>query len=61
MTSRSSSFSVQPPRPQIRPSFSSRLSVAVSNAEQGEGGIGGNGTERQIDEEIEEIKRYEVL
>lgn len=38
-----------------RPSISSRVSFAVSNAEQGEAS-----REGQIDDEIAEIKRYEV-
>jgi hypothetical protein len=44
----------------IRPSFSSRLSFAISNAE--EEGVDGNtaNADQQINEEIEEIKRYEV-
>jgi chloride channel 3/4/5 len=60
MNSRTSSFSVPITRAQRRPSVSSRLSFAISNAEQGEGGAAPNGPERQIDEEIDEIKRYEV-
>ena len=60
MNSRSSSISFPPPRSQTRPSFSSRLSFAITNAEQGEAGTAPNPTEHQIDEEIEEIKRYEV-
>ncbi|KAI9857617.1 MAG: glycerol ethanol, ferric requiring protein [Vezdaea acicularis] len=59
MTSRSSSTSV-PRRPNNRRSFSSRLSFAVSNAERGQNGGLVRGEEHQIDEEIEEIKRYEV-
>src|SRR5271168_2628756 len=60
MNSRSSSFSVPAQRLQQRPSFSSRLSFAVSNAEQGEAAAASTVAEHQIDEEIEEIKRYEV-
>jgi len=60
MNSRSSSFSVPAPRLQQRPSFTSRLSFAISNAEQGEATAAPNVAENQIDEEIEEIKRYEV-
>jgi chloride channel 3/4/5 len=55
MTSRTSSFSV----PAQRPSVSNRLSFAVSLAEQGEEDIAPQGAAAQIDEEIEEIKRYE--
>ncbi|EMR84268.1 putative voltage gated chloride channel protein [Botrytis cinerea BcDW1] len=61
MNSRSSSFSVPSARLHQRPSFSHRLSFAVSSAEQGEATNVPNVAERQIDEEIEEIKRYEVL
>ena len=60
MNSRSSSTSFPPPRIQTRPSFSSRLSFAISSAEQGEAATAPNVAEHQIDEEIEEIKRYEV-
>jgi chloride channel 3/4/5 len=60
MNSRSSSFSVPTSRLQQRPSFSSRLSFAISNAEQGEAAETANVIEHQIDEEIDEIKRYEV-
>ncbi|KFY34097.1 hypothetical protein V494_07059 [Pseudogymnoascus sp. VKM F-4513 (FW-928)] len=43
-----------------RPSVASRISIAVSNAtDLGEGGPAPTGAEHQIDEEIEEIKRYE--
>ncbi|KAI1491684.1 chloride channel [Biscogniauxia mediterranea] len=56
--SRSTSFSITHPQPLQRPSVSSRLSFAVSTAERGEGGHDGPG-ERQIEEEIAEIKRYE--
>ncbi|KAI9774270.1 MAG: glycerol ethanol, ferric requiring protein [Geoglossum simile] len=58
MTSRSSSFSVRSPRTQLRPSFSSRLSFAISGAERGQHGAA---AEQEINEEIEEIKRYEIL
>jgi chloride channel 3/4/5 len=61
MNSRTSSISVPITRAQQRPSFSSRLSFAISNAEQGEAGHGPIGAENQIDEEIDEIKRYEVI
>lgn len=56
MNSRTSSISV----PAQRAHLSRRLSLAVSNAEQGEGGPAPTGVEQRIDEEIEEIKRYEV-
>jgi chloride channel 3/4/5 len=60
MNSRTPSFSVPITRAQRHPSVSSRLSFAISTAEQGEGGAAPNGPERQIEEEIDEIKRYEV-
>jgi chloride channel 3/4/5 len=59
MSSRSSSISFQPPRLQQRPSFSARLSSAIS-IEHGEAASAPGAAEHQIDEEIEEIKRYEV-
>lgn len=60
MNSRSSSFSVSAPSHRQRPSFSSRLSFAISHAEQGEAtSTTNNIIEHQIDEEIDEIKRYE--
>lgn len=59
MNSRSSSFSFPTPRLQQRPSFSARLSSAVS-LEQGSAAAASGVAEHQIDEEIEEIKRYEV-
>jgi chloride channel 3/4/5 len=58
MNSRSSSISFPTPRLQQRPSFSARLS-AVS-VEEGEAQAAPGAAEHQIDEEIEEIKRYEV-
>ncbi|KAI1470494.1 chloride channel protein [Daldinia caldariorum] len=59
MSSRTTSLSVSRSQLSHRPSVSSRLSFAVSNAEQGEG-LGSNApVENQIDEEIAEIKRYE--
>ncbi len=57
MNSRTSSISF--PRLQQRPSYSSRLS-AISTVEQGEAAGAPTATENQIDEEIDEIKRYEV-
>lgn len=60
MTSRSTSFSASTPHPHIvrRPSsLTSRLSIAVSSAERGEGGDAPAAA--QIEEEIAEIKRYE--
>ncbi|KAI9752837.1 MAG: sensitivity to high expression protein she9 [Chaenotheca gracillima] len=56
MTSRSPSSSFLSQRRPSRPSFSSRLSFAVSSAEDG---VHPGSEERQINEEIEEIKRYE--
>ncbi|CAG8970803.1 hypothetical protein HYALB_00001590 [Hymenoscyphus albidus] len=59
MTSRSSSFNVPTPGLYRRgSSVSSRISHAISNAEQG-GASGPTNAEVQIDEEIDEIKRYE--
>ncbi|KAF6820242.1 voltage-gated chloride channel [Colletotrichum sojae] len=71
MNSRSTSFSHSPHRLR-RPSISSRISFAVSNAEQAdddeddhEDGVGVGGApagrrqQQQIEEEIAEIKRYE--
>ena len=68
--SRSSSFSVSlNPRSRSlrRPSVSSRLSFAVSTAETAERGESQNNdsgraiaAQRQIDDEIAKIKRYEV-
>lgn len=56
-----SSSSMTTLRAQRRPSVASRISIAVSNAtDLGEGGPAPTGAEHQIDEEIEEIKRYEV-
>ncbi|KAL2260754.1 hypothetical protein VTK26DRAFT_5146 [Humicola hyalothermophila] len=57
--SRSTSLSIIP-QPVRRPSVSSRLSFAVSNAERGEEQNGaGIAAQHQIEEEIAEIKRYE--
>lgn len=58
MSAQSTSFS-RNPGPVRRPSISSRLSFAVSTAEQGEASVPPPG-EVQIEEEIAEIKRYEV-
>lgn len=52
--------SMTAPRAQNRPSVSRRLSIAGSSAELGEGDPAPTGAEHKIDEEIEEIKRYEV-
>ena len=68
MFSRSTSTSTRGPhpfqRPSVshRPSVSSRLSYAISTAEQGEGGSATHDApaQQQIEEEIAEIKRYEV-
>ncbi|KAH8172757.1 voltage gated chloride channel domain-containing protein [Sarocladium implicatum] len=59
MNARSSSFNRSPNLGPRRPSISSRLSFAVSNAEQGEAGERAGPAEAQIEEEIAEIKRYE--
>lgn len=58
MSRHSTSFS-RNPSAVPRPSISSRLSSAVSTAEQGETAIPAPG-QVQIEEEIAEIKRYEV-
>lgn len=58
MNSRSSSVSLHAPRQ--RPTVTSRLSFAISNAEHGEAASAPTNVEHQIDEEIEKIKRYEV-
>ncbi|KAL2070715.1 hypothetical protein VTL71DRAFT_13741 [Oculimacula yallundae] len=57
MNSRSSSVSL--PVPRKRPTVTSRLSSAISNAEHGEAANAPNPEHHQIDEEIEKIKRYE--
>ncbi|KAI1100664.1 chloride channel protein [Jackrogersella minutella] len=58
MSSRTTSFSVNPQLSR-RPSVSSRLSIAVSTVERGEGPGSDAPREQQIEEEIAEIKRYE--
>jgi chloride channel 3/4/5 len=61
MNSRTSSVSAPQTRAQRLPSLTHRLSFAVGSAEQGEAGeAASRGAAQQIDEEIEEIKRYEV-
>jgi len=60
MNSRSSSFSFPTTRLQQRPSFSARLSSAIQTVEHGEAVSAPGVVEHQIDEEIDEIKRYEV-
>lgn len=61
MTSRSTSFTARNAQPVRRPSsLTSRLSFAVSTAERGEGAEVPVAQAQQIDEEIAEIKRYEV-
>lgn len=59
MNARSTSFN-RSPHLAPRPSLSSRLSFAVSNAEQGEAAVEPSPAEAHIEEEIAEIKRYEV-
>jgi chloride channel 3/4/5 len=59
MNARSTSFARNPHLPS-RPSLSSRLSFAVSHAERGESVPGQPPAETLIEEEIAEIKRYEV-
>ncbi|RYP80414.1 hypothetical protein DL770_006219 [Monosporascus sp. CRB-9-2] len=63
MFSASSSTSIRRPRPQPvqRSSVSSRISFAISTAEQGNAGseVRDAPAEQQIEEEIAEIKRYE--
>jgi chloride channel 3/4/5 len=58
MNSRTSSISHPSPQALRRPSYSSRISSVLSRADH-EAALGGP-AEHQIDEEIEEIKRYEV-
>lgn len=58
MNSRTTSISVSRPQRNRRPSLTSRLSSAVSITDQGEGGDAP--VVEQIEEEIAEIKRYEV-
>lgn len=60
MNSHTAAFGAPSPALSRRPSISSRLSFAVSNAEQGEASAGNAPREGQIEEEIDEIKRYEV-
>lgn len=73
MFSRSSSTSIRSSQPiqqrpsvgqQQRPSVSSRISSAISVAEQGDAAGAGQArdapAQRQIEDEIAEIKRYEV-
>ncbi|KAI9828059.1 MAG: glycerol ethanol, ferric requiring protein [Thelocarpon impressellum] len=52
---------VRPPhrRRSIRQPVSRRLSFAVSQAEQGQNGAAADGAGHQLEEEIDEIKRYE--
>ncbi|KAI9705522.1 MAG: glycerol ethanol, ferric requiring protein [Candelina mexicana] len=64
MHSRSASSTTQVRRPPLHSSSSSwsvsrRLSYAISNAEQGQNGVATSSAETQIEEEIDEIKRYE--
>ena len=61
--SRSSSISAINPQTSHHTSVTSRLSFAVSSAERGEAAEGANAAaaeHHQIEEEIAEIKRYEV-
>lgn len=60
MNSQTAAFGALSPALSRRPSISSRLSFAVSNAEQGEASAENGPREGQIEEEIAEIKRYEV-
>ncbi len=60
MNSQSTTFARSPHRAR-RPSLASRLSFAASTAEHGEADAAASApAERQIQEEIAEIKRYEV-
>ncbi|KAG9240389.1 chloride channel [Calycina marina] len=59
MNSRSSSISVSVPRVQHRPSFSSRLSSAINSVEWGEAVTPIDAATQKIEQEIDEIKRYE--
>jgi hypothetical protein len=58
MNSRTSSISHPLAQASRRPSYSSRISSVLSTADR-EAAVSG-AVEHQIDEEIEEIKRYEV-
>lgn len=60
MNARTSSFNRSPNLGARRPSINSRLSFAVSTAEQGEAGTQAGSGGAQIEDEIAEIKRYEV-
>lgn len=60
MNSTSTSIAALSPSISRRPSISSRVSFAVSNAELGRAAIENAPREGQIEEEIAEIKRYEV-
>ena len=57
---RQSSFSLAPPGPERRPSVVSRLSSVFSNADQEAGTATSTTGAGLIEEEIAEIKRYEV-
>lgn len=59
MNVRQSSFSLAPPGPERRPSVVSRLSSVFSNADREAGTTTSTGA-GLIEEEIAEIKRYEV-
>jgi chloride channel 3/4/5 len=60
MTSRSSSFSAQPPgRPSLPDRRLERRLSALSTAEEGQHGAEAASTEHTVAEEIAEIKRYE--
>ncbi|CRK41865.1 hypothetical protein BN1708_016895, partial [Verticillium longisporum] len=59
MTSHTTSFTQTPNLSSRRPSISSRLSFAISTAEEGGGTRRRLPAQQQIEEEIAEIKRYE--
>lgn len=60
MTASASTTSAITRHARNKPSVSRRVSVAVSTAEQGEAGPQPARVQHQIEEEIDEIKRYEV-
>lgn len=60
MTATASTTSASTSHARNKPSVSRRVSIAVSTAEQGEAGPQPARVQHQIEEEIDEIKRYEV-
>lgn len=60
MTERITNSSATTGHARNKPSVSRRISIAVSTAEQGEAERQPARVQNQIEEEIDEIKRYEV-